>query len=114
MFVGGFFIRFLCWDRGNGDVPPTLDATLLCSSRAGSDLGLESGLVEELCQLGFFFPRRSCVLRSRDKTVLFFKKHALIWQLLRFLDTLSPFWSDFTNPENLTNDVFILNSFDYK
>ena len=39
---------FLCWDRGNGKVPPTLDAALLCSSRAGSDLGLESGLVEEL------------------------------------------------------------------
>ena len=32
---------------------PTLDAALLCSSRVGSDLGLESGFVEELCQLGF-------------------------------------------------------------
>ena len=39
---------FLCWDHGNGDVPPTFGAALLCSSRAGSDLGLESGLVEEL------------------------------------------------------------------
>ena len=46
---------FLCWDRGNGDVPPELDTTLLCSSRVGSYLGLESGLVEELCQLGFIF-----------------------------------------------------------
>ena len=27
---------FLCWDRGNCDVPPTLDAALLCSSRADS------------------------------------------------------------------------------
>ena len=27
---------------------PTLNAALLCSSRAGSDLGCESGLVEEL------------------------------------------------------------------
>ena len=26
---------FLCWDRGNGDLPPTLDAALLCISRAG-------------------------------------------------------------------------------
>ena len=37
-----FFIRppseFLL---GNSDVPPTLDAALLCRSRAGSDLGLE-------------------------------------------------------------------------
>ena len=41
-------ICFLCWDRGNGDVPPTLDADVLCSSRAGSGLGLESRLVEEL------------------------------------------------------------------
>ena len=29
---------------------PTLDTALLCSSRTGSDLGHESGLVEELCQ----------------------------------------------------------------
>ena len=61
---------FLRWDHGNGDVPPTLDAALQCSSRAGSDLGLESGLVEELCQLGFLFPRRSCEIRRRDKAVL--------------------------------------------
>ena len=32
-------------------MPPTFYAALLCSSRAGSDLGLESRLVEELCQL---------------------------------------------------------------
>ena len=31
---------FLCWDRGNSDVPPTLDAALQCSSRAGFVLGL--------------------------------------------------------------------------
>ena len=36
-------------------MPPTLDPALLCNSRAGSDLGLESGLVEELCKLGLSF-----------------------------------------------------------
>ena len=36
---------FLCWDRWNGDLMPTLDAALLCRSRAGSNLGRESGLV---------------------------------------------------------------------
>ena len=35
---------FLCWDRWNGDMMPTLDAAQLCSSRVGSDLGHESGL----------------------------------------------------------------------
>ena len=30
---------FLCWDRGTGDVPPTLDAALLCSSKAGIWIG---------------------------------------------------------------------------
>ena len=30
---------FLCLDCWNGDVTPTLDEALLCSSRAGSDLG---------------------------------------------------------------------------
>ena len=45
-----FFIRiprncFLCQDCWNGDVMPTFDAALLCSSRAGADLGQESGLV---------------------------------------------------------------------
>ena len=50
---------FLCWDRGNGAVPPTLNAARWCSFRAGSDLGLESGLVAELCQLGFIFLRKS-------------------------------------------------------
>ena len=41
-----FSIRLLpeldCW---NSDVTHTLDAALLCSSRAGADLGHESGLV---------------------------------------------------------------------
>ena len=32
----------------------TLEAALLRGSRVGSDLGLEYGLVEELCQLGLF------------------------------------------------------------
>ena len=32
----------LCWDHWNGTVTPTLDAALLCSSRAGTDLGLMS------------------------------------------------------------------------
>ena len=36
---------------------PTLDVAPLSSSRAGSDLGHESGLVEELCQLGFLIPK---------------------------------------------------------
>ena len=36
---------FLCEDRWNGDVMPTLDVALLCSSRVGSDLGRVSGLV---------------------------------------------------------------------
>ena len=41
-FLLSAFLRncFLCWDRWNGDVTPTLDAALLCCSRAGSDLGL--------------------------------------------------------------------------
>ena len=30
---------FLCWNHLNGDVMPTLDMALLCSSREGSDLG---------------------------------------------------------------------------
>ena len=33
-----------------------------------------------------------------------------IWLLLWLLDTLSPVWSQtFTNPNNLTNDLLILN-----
>ena len=32
-----FWNCFLCWDRRNGDVMATLDAALLCSSRAGSN-----------------------------------------------------------------------------
>ena len=36
---------------------PTLDAALLCSSRAGSDLGCKSDWFEELCQLGFLIPK---------------------------------------------------------
>ena len=36
---------------------PTLDAALLCSSRAGSDLGRKSNRFEELCQLGFLIPK---------------------------------------------------------
>ena len=39
---------FLCWDRWNNDVTPTLDATLLCSSRAGSDLVVSLDWFEEL------------------------------------------------------------------
>ena len=40
------FLRhcFLCWDRWNGDVKSILDTALLCSSRAGSDVGSEFGL----------------------------------------------------------------------
>ena len=36
---------FLCWDRWNGDMTSSLDAAMLCSSKAGTDLGCESGLV---------------------------------------------------------------------
>ena len=32
---------------------PTFDAALLCSSRAGSDLGCESGLVRGALSIGF-------------------------------------------------------------
>ena len=32
---------FLCWDHWNGDMMTMIDAALLCSSRAGSDLGHE-------------------------------------------------------------------------
>ena len=50
------FLRncFLCWDLWNGDVMPTLDAALLSSMRAGSDLGRVSGLVEELFSIIIF------------------------------------------------------------
>ena len=43
---------FLCQDRWKGDMIPSLDAALLCSSRAGSDLGRESRLV-----WGAIFPK---------------------------------------------------------
>ena len=33
------FYCFLCWDRWNGTVMPTLDVAKLSSSRAGTDLG---------------------------------------------------------------------------
>ena len=36
---------FLCWDSWNGDMMPTLDAALLCSSKTGSDLGCVFRLV---------------------------------------------------------------------
>ena len=41
-FLLSAFLRnfFLCRDWLSGNVPPTLGAALLCSSRAGSDLGL--------------------------------------------------------------------------
>ena len=40
------FLRncFLCWDHWNDDVTTSLDAALLCSSRAGSFLACVSGL----------------------------------------------------------------------
>ena len=44
---------FLCWYRWNGDAMPTLDAALLSSSRVGSDLGYESGLVSGALSIGF-------------------------------------------------------------
>ena len=46
-FLGSALLQncFTCWARWNGDVMPTLDAALLSSSRAGADLGRESGLV---------------------------------------------------------------------
>ena len=47
---------------------PTLDAALLCSSRAGSDLGCETDRFKELCQLGFLIPKLSLMflLGKRD------------------------------------------------
>ena len=44
---------FLCWDPCNNDLTPTLDVALLCSSRAGSDLGRESRLVWGALSIGF-------------------------------------------------------------
>ena len=40
-FLSALLQLHLCWDRVNHGVPPTLDATLLYSSKVGSDLGLE-------------------------------------------------------------------------
>ena len=49
---------------------PTLDKAL-CNSRAGTDLGYESGLVEELCQLGFSsFPEVDTSLKGRQGDAL--------------------------------------------
>ena len=34
-----------------------------------------------------------------------------MWQIVSFIDTLSPFWSQTSlNPQNLTNDLLIFNS----
>ena len=55
---------FLCWDCESGDMPSTLDAALLCSSRAGSDLGLESGLVEIIMAKVPY--KRSCPKRDSN------------------------------------------------
>ena len=41
-FLRYFILSRDCW---NGDVTSTLDAALLCSSRASADLCRESGLV---------------------------------------------------------------------
>ena len=61
----------LTWDRGNGDVPLTLDLALLCSSRPGSDLGLESGLVYELFrqQLNYYYSRTTFTNFFIDKSI---------------------------------------------
>ena len=58
------FLRnfFLCWDCWNGDMMPTLDRALLCSSRASSDLGHESGLV---------YKHRTCLQRVQSPQVGF-------------------------------------------
>ena len=44
---------FLCWDWWNSDTTATLDAALLCSSRAGSNLGCKSGLGWGALSIGF-------------------------------------------------------------
>ena len=55
---------------------PTLDAALLCTSRAGSDLGCESGLVEELyiniehALSGYSLPTWDLIHRGRVKSVI--------------------------------------------
>ena len=54
---------FLCWDHGNGDVPPTLGVAPLNSSRAGSDLGLESGFVN---QVFFTLTSRELWVKRKD------------------------------------------------
>ena len=52
-FFKKIFICFLCWDCWNDDVTLTLDVALLFSSRAGADLGRESGLVLGALSIGF-------------------------------------------------------------
>ena len=44
------FLHYDCW---NGDARPTLDAALLCSSRADSDLGCVFGLVWGVLSIGW-------------------------------------------------------------
>ena len=52
---------------------PTLDAALLCSSRAGSDLGSRLDWLRSFCQLGFLIPQveLQCFSKAREKAVLF-------------------------------------------
>ena len=55
----GFFLSaflrncLLCWHHSDSDMMPTLDAALLCSSRAGSDQGCESRLAWGALSIGF-------------------------------------------------------------
>ena len=68
VFLWSAFLQnyFLCWDCWNGDMMPTLDAALLCSSRAGSDLGRESGIIEPLLYISATYLGR-VILHSNGK-----------------------------------------------
>ena len=69
-FLSPFRNCFLYWDLWNGDVMPTLDEALLCSSRAGADLGRVSGLVWGVLSIGYKPPKGPGVLHLYDSTKL--------------------------------------------
>ena len=59
------------------------EAALLCSSREGSDLGLEFGLVEELCQLGFIYLHSLAINRSKlKKNLIYMISYCSFWSIL--------------------------------
>ena len=100
IFLSAFLWNcFLCWDHGNGDMPPTLDMALLCSSKAGSDLGLESGLgYWSLCVLKFH--EMAKLINQLFKEVIYSSDHlSSILFCLKVADSIvtglaSGFWYD--------------------